>query len=374
MNLSPSSALEQFSHPFLTALHRHQQAQRRRYYLDQHYYKIRQRLLRAARRRAKRRGRPAAPLDQRPGFEAWFGREAADLLRAASRPEAVWRRIPPLSGEQARRLEADLEAINQELESRGMEPARVTGQGSLAWRIHLADYAGRCDLGLFEVSLSADASIHVTGGDYNYGGHIHPHVARDGRLCTGRFEALGDWLHRDGALELVFTTINQILRTYNPASPYVSLEDLLREETRVECYRCGAWVHEDEGATISGEVHCPDCIVWCDGCETYVSIDSEGESFHDRWYCQDCSAERLAHCDHCDRTLLAEDVLESPDGVTWCPQCAAYCAECDEAYLRDDLTSAPDQTGDTRQLCPDCLRELDAEPSLTAEATLEQSA
>lgn len=232
---------------FILELRRYHGRQIRPYFLNQHYYKRRMRMCNAHRRRSLRR-RGSQPLYLTARYAAWHGWPEAELIQGAAKPERSWLRIPPVEGERLAQLLADLTSITHQLEGQALDPPQVDSSGRFTWQIHLLDYGedGE-DLGLFEVGLEPDGRVFVRGGDYLTDGYSHPHVARDGRLCTGRFGAIGEWLHRDGALELVFLTVSQILRTYNPESPYLKLEELVRRDAAAECRGCGASLPADEG-------------------------------------------------------------------------------------------------------------------------------
>lgn len=346
------------SHPFLEELCRYREKQIHEYLKSRHYLKIRLKMQRASRRTSLRRGHSISPLYQTSRFETWSGWEETGAITNSSKPDPAWKKTPPIEGEMAHRLLADLAAIDRELDCRGMEPSRVNAEGALAWQVHILDYDGCYDLGLFEVCLRPDTLIFVSGGDYIWDGHCHPHVSRDGHLCTGRFGAMRQWLYEDGALELVFTTINHILATYNHESPYVKLEELVSDEEMDECIRCGARLHMDEGYAIGGELYCPECCLWCDGCEEYVSIDSEGESFRDQWYCAGCAEALLDCCEHCGENMLKEKFVTGGDGFTYCPACVEACADCHETWPKAELVTITPAGGPERRVCLDCASEF----------------
>jgi hypothetical protein len=364
------------AHPFLEAMRRYHTNQLRQYYQNRHYLRQRLRMQRASRRRSMRRGRSAAPLYQTERYAAWRGTGEAWILTNAGKPDPAWRKTPPIAGEMARRLLADLAAIDRELDEQGLEPAQVSEEGRLTWTIHLMEYEGY-DLGLFEVRLSPEAGIVAKGGDYRYDGYSHPHLSRDGHLCTGRFGALRQWLYQDGALELVYTTASRILRTYNPESPYVKLEELVGGEELDECTRCGARLHEDESTVIGCEYYCSECIRWCDGCEEYVPLDCEGEYFRDQWYCASCAEEILDDCERCGARILKREAVAGGDGFTYCQNCVDTCEECQRAWPKAELVMITPAGGPERRVCLDCAEEFaqGREPeSNPAQELLEQPA
>ncbi|MEM1354988.1 MAG: hypothetical protein AAGH88_08905 [Planctomycetota bacterium] len=130
----------------------------------------------------------------------------------------------------------------------------------------------------------------------------HPHV-RDECLCTGDATApLGHAL-RDGRLADVFMLVRNVLNTYNPDSPYVSIDDWEAEG----CPECGGSMYED--------TRC-----WCELC--------------DRDYCDEC----VGTCQHCSETT--------------CYGCLRTCDHCEETFCRQCMTSCGD-CGEA--CCPGCL-------------------
>ena len=101
-----------------------------------------------------------------------------------------------------------------------------------------------------------------------------------------------------------FTLVVNILKTYNPDSPYVSLDSW----EGISCYDCGYMVAGD------------DCY-YCEDCE--------------RDYCSSCST----YCQICDTTICMGCSYECPscnDPV--CQSCIAKCRECEETVCKDCLT------------------------------------
>lgn len=160
----------------------------------------------------------------------------------------------------------------------------------------------------------------------------HPHVRDDG-LCTGDATApLGHAL-RDGRLADCFMLVRNVLNTYNPDSPYVSIDDWEAES----CPECGDSMYEDNRC-------------WCESC--------------DRDYCDQC----VGSCHHCGATTCF-GCLRTCDHCeeTFCPDCMSSCGSCGEACcpacLDDDL-------------CPHCLEPMettDVEENLEEEQENQQT-
>jgi len=138
------------------------------------------------------------------------------------------------------------------------------------------------------------------GADSNV---THPHVSSE-KLCEGDGHTAIRRSLEDGRLCDFFTMIVNILQTYNPDSPYVSLDDW----DGISCYDCGY--------TVSGD----DCY-YCEYCE--------------RDYCSQCST----YCQMCDTTICLGCAYECPScNEPVCKSCTAVCKECEETFCKDCLT------------------------------------
>jgi hypothetical protein len=157
----------------------------------------------------------------------------------------------------------------------------------------------------------------------------HPHVSSE-RLCEGDGYTSIRRAIEEGRLFDFFTIIISILNTYNPDSPYVSLDDW--EGT--SCYDCGYTVSGDEC------YYCEDC---------------------DRDFCSQCST----YCRMCDVTICLGCAYECPEcGCPVCKHCRGECRECGETYCKGCL--------DNQGLCKQCQenrKENDNEQESTAQQT-----
>lgn len=139
----------------------------------------------------------------------------------------------------------------------------------------------------------------------------HPHVSSE-RLCEGDGHTAIRRALEDGRLCDFFTMIVSILQTYNPDSPYVSLDDW--EGT--SCYDCGYTISGDES-------------YYCEYCE--------------RDYCSRCSS----YCQRCDTTICLGCAYECPScNEPVCRDCTAVCTECEERFCKDCLNE--------ENLCKSC--------------------
>ena len=132
----------------------------------------------------------------------------------------------------------------------------------------------------------------------------HPHVS-DECLCAGDAGAAINMSLRGGRVCDFFLLIRSVLETYNPDSPFVSLNNW----SGVACYECGYIASDDD-------------IHWCSCCEND--------------YCHDCSS----YCIRCDEST--------------CIGCLEKCSACDESVCPSCMTTCPECN---EQLCRNCLEE-----------------
>jgi hypothetical protein len=129
----------------------------------------------------------------------------------------------------------------------------------------------------------------------------HPHVS-DGTLCEGTgHRALARAL-AELRLSDFFRIVAQILRTYNPVSPYVALE----QWSGRSCDKCGDTVHPDDcsrcenceselcsdcasSCEVCGQTHCSSCLDACPECARSACADCWSP-------CVKCRTEYCSHC------------------------------------------------------------------------------
>ncbi len=163
--------------------------------------------------------------------------------------------------------------------------------------------------------LYSDAPFRIIALEPNPAGTnasvTHPHVS-DERLCEGDGHVAIRSAIEQGRFCDFFTLIVNILQTYNPGSPYVSLDDW----EGISCYDCGC--------TVSG-----DDSYYCEYC--------------DREYCSECST----YCQKCDTTVCLGCAYECPScNEPVCRSCTAKCRDCEETFCKDCL--------DEEGLCQNC--------------------
>jgi hypothetical protein len=192
------------------------------------------------------------------------------------------------------------------------------------------------ELGPFEVRLplenltegDVEAAVRVIALDPNPAAGneavTHPHVS-DGRLCAGEAAAPLRAALAAGRLCDALLLVRSVLETYNPESPYVSLENW---DGRA-CYDCGYTSNEPFWCECCEHDYCDECISFCRSCDTTL--------------CRQC----LDSCTRCDEPTC-ESCLEhcSRCRDTCCPSCleGGMCQECLEE------TEEPDEN-DEQNVC-----------------------
>ncbi|MBI9018703.1 MAG: hypothetical protein JEZ07_15725 [Phycisphaerae bacterium] len=179
------------------------------------------------------------------------------------------------------------------------------------------------DLGRFEINLhlseieklATNPPYRIIALDPNPAGSdediTHPHVSHE-KLCEGDGYNLIRKALMTGRINDFFTIVNQILNTYNPDSPYVSLEDW----SGFSCTDCGYTVAADDNyyCNTCNNTYCESCSTCCQLCETTV--------------CLSCSYE----CPECQMPV--------------CDSCTATCQDCGKVFCKECIND--------ENLCPEC--------------------
>jgi hypothetical protein len=142
----------------------------------------------------------------------------------------------------------------------------------------------------------------------------HPHVSDD-MLCEGDGHVAIRNAIEQGRFCDFFTLITSILKTYNPDSPYVSLDDWQGRA----CYDCGYSISDDESYYCErcDQEYCSQCSTYCRTCDTTV--------------CLGCSSE----CNGCKEPV--------------CKGCMHICKECEETFCENCINE--------NGLCQNCEAE-----------------
>jgi len=228
--------------------------------------------------------------------------------------------------EELNQLEAEFGVWNLERTSQSLsvETDSVVLEGITLGRFRISLELNRIAEGVTAHPLLIEAldpnpaagSDHVT----------HPHVS-DQRLCMGEATTTISSALRDGRLTDVYLLIRNVLTTYNPDSPYVSLDDWDGDP----CPECGD--------RMSGENR-----FWCEVCDRDYCDQCMGT-------CQDCNNTTcygcLSTCDHCEETYCSSCMRQCADcGESCCPGCLEddQCPTCLEAKEPNNDNEAQETT------------------------------
>ena len=141
----------------------------------------------------------------------------------------------------------------------------------------------------------------------------HPHVS-DEYLCTGDASVPMQTALANGRVCDFFMLVRSVLDTYNPSSPYVSLD----EWDGICCYDCGYVVSGDDS-------------YYCESCDNSVCDECLG-------YCRCCDTSL------CNGCLSSCPVCEEP----CCEECLKSCSECEGSVCSSCIDD---------DLCPTCKQE-----------------
>lgn len=147
----------------------------------------------------------------------------------------------------------------------------------------------------------------------------HPHV-KDDVLCAGEATVPIGLALSQGRIYDAFMLVMGVLQTYNPASPYVCIE----EWSGTICPDCGERTSGDE-------------LYYCEGCG--------------RDTCESCSAS----CRVCDQSVCRSCLERDPvTGRDCCSDCRGTCPDCGRIVELDQAEAHS-------RLCPECLAQKQEE-------------
>ena len=173
-------------------------------------------------------------------------------------------------------------------------------------------------LGEFEIQLKLDTLAEAQHGQVfkiialdphpasTDGGVTHPHV-NDENPCLGEAVTPIHTALADGRICDALLLMRSVLTTYNPASPYVALDNWYGEP----CYECGHSVGRDSlhWCSVCQRDFCDECSTCCEGCDDII--------------CHGC----ICRCEACEES-------HCPGCLRECPECGrSICTSCNDEHL-----------------------------------------
>ncbi len=190
----------------------------------------------------------------------------------------------------------------------------------------------------------------------------HPHVSND-QLCEGDgSEAITASLEQ-GRLCDFFTMVRSILSTYNPDSPYVSLD----EWSGIPCYDCGCSVTSEDTYYCEhcDRDYCSECSTYCRSCDTAICLGCSTQCpYCEETICsgcttlcphceEECCELCLEKCPSCEERVCSSCTTPCPHcEKDCCELCLEECSECETRYCRGCLEDG---------LCPSCKEQKGTE-------------
>jgi len=186
-------------------------------------------------------------------------------------------------------------------------------------------------IGDMEVTLGLESfSIKVrnrSADTKSRGGFPHPHVNTHGDICWNEHEDEARAYHAAGDYLALKDLIENLLRTYNDRSPYISLNDWV-DGIRSSCGECGERWEDEELVYIDAiqEAICPSCRSYCEQCEEDV-LERDFDTDFDA--CANCVREETTRCEVCQQKVWKTDLAsmeimddeENAETVFACIEC-----------------------------------------------------
>jgi len=159
----------------------------------------------------------------------------------------------------------------------------------------------------------------------------HPHVSNE-KICEGDGAMTMRLALLQGRLCHFFSMIRSILNTYNPDSPFVSLD----EWEGIACYECGYVMNRENCyfCPFCDRDYCEECSTYCRGCDESVCLGCSADcEICEERFCKGC----LASCSEC--------------GCVCCQGCMedGLCLNCKEQIEQENKENENQQENNEQQ-------------------------
>lgn len=181
------------------------------------------------------------------------------------------------------------------------------------------------------------------------GGYEHPHIA-DGVICMGEAANKIYYMLKNCMFTDLFDVLEILLNTYNPNSPYRTIEEW---STEYKCSECGISMTSNQyrACLHCRELLCDDCITLTDDYKSpFCSICAKDH------YCEICNRymKEVGILDCCEKITCRECIAEESIKCRVCgnqihTECAVLCSECDFLVCDDCLITYND-----KDMCMNC--------------------
>ena len=185
---------------------------------------------------------------------------------------------------------------------------------------HIGDMEVEVALDEFSVRVTNTSADLSEKGDYH-----HPHVDGNGTICWNDNYETARLFHASGDFLALRDLIDNLLKTYNAASPFITLDDWINGLGST-CGDCGERYHDEDLCYAEDAFMdlCPECRICCGECYETIWI----ENYNSEWdMCPECFEEHVTECHGCEEQRSKNDMLnyvndETHTSVWLCKDCA----------------------------------------------------
>ena len=185
---------------------------------------------------------------------------------------------------------------------------------------HIGDMEVEVALDEFSVRVTNTSADLSERGDYH-----HPHVDGNGTICWNDNYETARLFHASGDFLALRDLIDNLLKTYNSGSPFITLDDWV-DGLGSTCGDCGERYHDEDLYYVESAFMalCPECSIGCGECYETIWI----ENYNSDWdMCQECYEEFITECHVCEKERNKSDMIEYVNDEThssiWlCKDCA----------------------------------------------------
>ncbi|MCA9443860.1 MAG: hypothetical protein KC964_23905, partial [Candidatus Omnitrophica bacterium] len=242
-------------------------------------------------------------------------------------------------------IEGNLRSLLDSSDLMSTEPLQVRWhlRGLEIEDVYIGDLEIHLNLDSFDVrvyNLTADLDIR--------GGYHHPHVDSSGDICWNGHDWEAETYHLAGDFLALRDLIDNLLSTYNPNSPFISLERW--EEGLGECcVSCGDFYPDDELVYVEymDGCLCPNCRAFCNECNSYVP---DNDYDLDWELCITCLGENTSLCGRCEGRFHNDVFMVVEAEPSQHADDIPLCEDCYDEYQKEKENNEDEDTDDAESL------------------------